>query len=82
MIKFRFGKIVIFKADGTIVCQSRIVQDYLDSDPKIAAQSDIKNGMKFIALDIKDEKSKRNMIVLEFMENGEAECVGIFNDYS
>ena len=82
LVKFRFGKIVTFRANGNIVFQSRMVQDYLDSDPKLIPQSAVKRGKRLVALDIKEDIGKRNLIVLEFTEAGVAECVGIFNNYS
>ena len=81
LVQFRFGKIVIFNVNGKVVPQNKEVQKILNRRPTIVAQSHVKRGMTFVALEVR-EISKRDMISLEFHETGKAKVVGIFENYA
>ena len=66
MVKFDFGLITIWKANGQLVYQRSEVKEFLDQDPKVVAQSNIINGTSFVALEIKFDITQRNMVVLQF----------------
>ena len=76
LVKFRFGKLVVFHVDGSIVFdQPREVQEHLESSSTIVAQSALNQGLKFVAID-----NKRSMVVLKWERgSGVAEVVSRYS---
>ena len=66
MVKFDYGPITVWQANGQLVFQRSDVQELLDQEPKVVAQSNIINGTSFVALETKVDIIQRNMVVLQF----------------
>ena len=77
LVRFRGGKTVTLRSNGSIISQRSRVQDILDKEScRIVIQTNVQFGKMFLTLLDSEEK---DLIVLVFGSDGKGDVVGTFD---